>query len=156
MRPFRNEPRAWLPARRSVFNPIVDEANADSLELAFAAFLDTAPDVQAFGKNYMALGFRIDYVRVGGELSSYTPDFIALTIDGAVWIVESKGRVELDLPRKMARLRQWCADASAPSAEAGGPRYGLVYVDEEGFQEHKPGSFAGLLSSFREYQETPA
>ncbi len=153
MRPFRTEPRAWLPARRSVFNRIVGEANADSLELAFAAFLDTAPDVQAFGKNYMAVGFRIDYVKVGGELSTYTPDFIVRTTDGAVWIVETKGRAELDLPRKMARLRQWCADASAASAEAGGPRYGFVYVDEEGFQQHKPGSFAGLLSSFREYQE---
>ena len=55
-RPFRTEPRGFLPAKRSVFNRIVGEAQADGLELAFAAFLETAPDVQAFGKNYMAVG----------------------------------------------------------------------------------------------------
>jgi type III restriction enzyme len=57
--------------------------------------------VQAFGKNYMAVGFKLDYVKANGELSNYTPDFIVRTKDGAVWIVETKGREELDLPQKM-------------------------------------------------------
>ena len=156
-RPFRTEPRAWLPARKSVFNRIVGEAHADSLELAFAAFLDSAPDVQAFGKNYLAVGFRLDYVRTDGELSTHTPDFIVRTADGTVWIVETKGREELDLPRKMARLGQWCVDASKASADAdvGKPgRFGFVFVDQDGFQRHKPASFAALVSSFRDYQET--
>ena len=152
-RPFRTEPRGFLPARRSVFNRIVGEVNADSLELAFAAFLDTTPDVQAFGKNYMAVGFKLDYVKSNGELSTYTPDFIVRTTDGAVWIAETKGRQELDVPRKMARLRQWCEDATAASREEGGARYGFVYVDQESFERHKPSSFAGLASAFREYQE---
>ena len=127
--------------------------SADGLELAFAAFLETAPDVQAFGKNYMAVGFKIDYVKADGELSTYTPDFIVRTTDGAVWIVETKGREELDLPQKMARLRQWCADATEASEGEGGPRYGFVYVDQESFEQHKPSSFAGLAGAFREYQE---
>lgn len=155
-RPFRTEPRAWLPARKSVFNRIVGESHADSLELAFAAFLESAPDVQAFGKNYLAVGFRLDYVRSDGELSTYTPDFIVRTADGKVWIVETKGREELELPRKMARLGQWCADATTASADVGADHpacFGFVYVDEEGFREHRPGSFAALVSSFRDYQE---
>lgn len=152
-RPFRTEPRAFLPARRSVFNRIVGEAGADSLELGFAAFLDSAPDVQAFGKNYMAVGFKLDYVKADGELSTYTPDFIIRTTDGQVWIVETKGREELDVPQKMARLRQWCADATEASAGDGGTRYGFVYVDQESFEQHKPSSFAGLVGAFREYQE---
>jgi hypothetical protein len=98
-----------------VFNRIVGEAGADRLELAFAAFLDGAPDVQAFGKNYMAVGFKVDYVKANGDLSTYTPDFIVRTTDGRVWIVETKGREELDMPQKMARLKQWCADATAPA-----------------------------------------
>ena len=157
-RPFRTEPRGWLPARKSVFNRIVGEANADSLELALAAFLDAAPDVQAFGKNYLAVGFRLDYVRTDGELSTYTPDFIVRTGDGTVWIVETKGREELDLPRKMARLGQWCKDATVAScqAESGkARRFGFVYVDQDGFQRHKPANFAALVSSFRDYQEPP-
>ena len=73
-----------------------------------------------------------------GDLSTYTPDFIVRTTDGAVWIVETKGREELDVPQKMARLRQWCADATEASQAEDGPRYGFVYVDQEGFEQHKP------------------
>lgn len=153
-RPFRTDPRRYLPAKRSVFNCIVGEANADGLELEFAAFLEnTAPDVQAFAKNYMAVGFRLDYIKANGELSNYTPDFIVRTSDGRVWIVETKGREELDLPQKMTRLRQWCADATEASIPLRGPQYGFVYVDQANFQQHKPSSFAGLVSAFRDFQE---
>ena len=41
-----------------------------------------------------------------------------------------------------------------PAKADGGPRYGFVYVDQESFEQHKPSSFAGLASSFREYQES--
>jgi type III restriction enzyme len=152
-RPFSTESRGFVQAKRSVFNRIVGEVNAGGLELKFAAFLEAVPDVQAYGKNYMGVGFRVDYVRANGELSNYTPDFIVRTTDGAVWIVETKGREELDVPRKMARLRLWCADATATSEAEGGPRYGFVYVDQESFEQHKPTSFAGLVTAFREYQE---
>jgi type III restriction enzyme len=152
-RPFRTEPRNFLPAKRSVFNRIVGESNADGLELAFAAFLEAAPDVQAFGKNYMAVGFKLDYVKADGELSTYTPDFIARTADGTVWIVETKGREELDVPQKMARLKQWCTDATEASKGEGGARYSFVYVDHQSFERYKPQSFAALAASFTEYQE---
>jgi type III restriction enzyme len=152
-RPFRTQPRGFLQAKKSVFNRIVGEGSADGLELAFASFLEGADDVQAFGKNYMAVGFKIDYVKASGELSTYTPDFIVRTEDGAVWIVETKGREELDLPQKMRRLGQWCHDATEASKDEGGIRYGFVYVDQESFEQHKPTSFAGLVSAFREYQD---
>jgi len=153
-RPFRTEPRGFLVANRSVFNRIVGERSADGLELEFAAFLDKAPDVQAFGKNYMAVGFKLDYVKANGELSTYTPDFIVRTKDRAVWIVETKGREELDIPQKMARLRQWCADATDASKEDDNATpYGFVYVDQESFKKHKPSSFAGLVNGFREYHQ---
>jgi type III restriction enzyme len=152
-RPFRTEPRGFVPARRSVFNRIVGEINADGLELPFASFLETVPDVQAFGKNYMAVGFKLDYVKANGDLSTYTPDFIVRTTDGAIWIVETKGREELDLAQKMTRLRQWCADATEAARDESGTHYGFVYVDQPGFEKHRPASFAGLLSAFREYQE---
>ncbi len=151
-RPFRTEPRGFIPVKRSVFNRIVGETNADGLELPFAAFLDNAPDVQSFGKNYMAVGFRLDYVKASGDLSNYTPDFIVRTTDRRIWIVETKGQEELDLPQKMTRLRQWCADATEADRDTDRRRYGFVYVDEESFKKHRPDSFAGLVNSFREYQ----
>jgi type III restriction enzyme len=152
-RPFRTEPRRYLQAKKSVFNRIVGESGADRLELGFAAFLESAPDVQAYGKNYLAVGYKIEYVRANGELSTYTPDFLVRTTSGDVWVVETKGREELDVPQKMARLRQWCEDATEAAKTEGGPVFHFVYVDEESFEKFKPTTFAGLVSAFREYQE---
>jgi plasmid stability protein len=73
VRPFRTQAREWLPAKRSIFNRIVGEANAGALELRFAAFLDGAPGVASFAKDYLAIGFRLDYVKADGDLSTYTP-----------------------------------------------------------------------------------
>ena len=152
VRPFRTQHRPYLTAKKSLFNKIVGEPNAGGFELRFARFLDDAPDVIAFAKNYLAVGFKIDYVKSDGDLSTYTPDFIVKSGDGTVWIVETKGREELDLPRKMARLALWCDDASAASRAEGGPAYRFVYVDEAGFDRHPPRSLAELATMFREYQ----
>jgi type III restriction enzyme len=149
MRPFRTENRPYLAPRRSLFSKIVGEPNAGGFELAFAAFLDGAQDVAAFAKNYLAVGFKMDYVKASGELSNYIPDFIVRTHDGIVWIIETKGRAELDLPQKMQRLAQWCADATAADV---GTAYRFVYVDQEGFERHRPTTFAALPASFRDYQ----
>lgn len=151
-RPFRTEPREYLPAKRSIFNRIVPEATGGGFELAFAHFLDHAADVAAFAKNYLAVGFKIDYVRADGDLAHYVPDFLVKTTDGTVWIIETKGRVELDLPHKMARLKLWCEDASAASRADGGPAYRFLYVDQAGFEAHKPKALADLVASFRDYQ----
>ena len=107
----------------------------------------------SFAKNYLAVGFKIDYVRADGDLSNYIPDFLVKTGNGTVWIIETKGRVELDLPQKMVRLRQWCADATAASQVEGGPEYRFIYVDQGGYERNPPTSFAALAAGFREYQE---
>ena len=106
----------------------------------------------AFAKNYLALGFKFDYVKADGDLSNYTPDFIVKGGDGSITIVETKGREELDLPRKMQRLAQWCIDATAASLAQGGPVYRFAYVDQDGFDRHPPSSLAELATTFREYQ----
>jgi len=149
-RPFRTEHRPFLTASKSIFTKTVGEPHSGGFELSFAAFLESAKDVAAFAKNYFAVGFKLDYVKADGDLSTYTPDFLVRTTDGVVWIAETKGREELDLPQKMARLRQWCADATA--AEESGQRYEYVFVDQTGFEKHSPTTFAGLVSSFKEYK----
>jgi len=149
-RPFRTEYRAHLPAAKSIFNKVVGEPNSGGFELRFAAFLEEAPDVQAFAKNYSAIGFKLDYVKADGDLSNYTPDFIVRTGDRKIWIGETKGRAELDLPQKMARLSQWCVDATA--AEDNGQQYDFVFVDQTGFETHTPKTFSALARSFTEYK----
>lgn len=132
---------------------MVPEAVGGGFELRFAKFLDEAPDVLAFAKNYLAVGFKLDYVKSDGDLSNYVPDFFVKSEDGNIWIIETKGREELDLPRKLARLRQWCEDATAASTESEGPTYRFVYVDQAGFERHPPTSFAALVTGFTEYPQ---
>jgi type III restriction enzyme len=50
----------------------------------------------------------------------------------------------------MARLKQWCADATA--AEENGQRYDFVFVDQIGFEKHAPKNFAARAASFTEYR----
>lgn len=153
-RPFRTENRPFQYSNKSVFSRTVGEPRAGGFELAFAAFLDREEnDVQSHAKNYLAVGFSLDYVKTNGEISTYIPDFIVRDVHGTVWIVETKGRAELELPRKMARLKQWCLDATAASAEAGAMTYRFLFVDEEGFNKHKPATMADLAASFTEYQD---
>ena len=151
-RPFRTENRPYLAPKKSLFSKIVGEPHAGGFELAFAGFLDAAPDVASFAKNYLAVGFKIDYVKADGDLSNYTPDFIVRGSDGTVWIVETKGRVEIDVPQKMARLKQWCTDATSASAEDDGVTYRFAFVDQDGFERHPPKSMAALAAAFTDYQ----
>lgn len=151
-RPFRTENRAYLPVKKSVFNRIVGEVNAGGFELAFAKFLEDAPDVTSFAKNYLAVGFKLDYVKADKDLSNYIPDFIVKSSDGTIFIIETKGRAELDLPQKMTRLKQWCEDATEGSHADGRPSYHFVYVDQEGYQRNPPSTLAGLVAAFRDYQ----
>ena len=75
---------------------------------------------------------------------------MARTHDGTVWIVETKGLKELDLPQKLARLKPYCADAT--TAEEHGPCYDFVFVDRTGFEKHQPNNFAALAASFSNYK----
>lgn len=71
---------------------------------------------------------------------------MARTHDGTVWIVETKGRKELDLRQKMTRLKLWCDDTTA--AEDNDRRCDFVFVDQTSFEQHAPKTFAALAASF--------
>ncbi|MES1255616.1 MAG: DEAD/DEAH box helicase family protein [Acidobacteriota bacterium] len=141
-RPFRTDHRPYLAATKSIFNKTVGEPNSGGFELSFAAFLESAADVTAFAKNYLAVGFKLDYVKADGDLSNYTPDFLVRSTDGTVYVIETKGREEIDVPQKMARLRQWCSDATAASASDDVVVCRFVYVDQKSFEQHQPPTIA--------------
>jgi type III restriction enzyme len=145
-RPFVVKDQGYLLAKKSVFNRIIGDGD---LELRFASFLENSADVVSFGKNYFAVSFKLDYVNSHGDISNYYPDFLVKLNDGRIVVVETKGREELDLPQKMQRLKQWCADVNGAQAQI---RYDFVYVDEESFDTYKPKTFDSLLAGFREYK----
>jgi type III restriction enzyme len=145
-RPFVAKDQGYLVPKKSVFNRIIGDSQ---LELRFAAFLEDCSDVVSFAKNYLAVHFKLDYVNAGGDISNYYPDFMVKLSDRRIVIVETKGQGDLDVPLKMARLRQWCEDINRVQTDV---KYDFVYVDEESFERYKPTSFRQLLEAFKEYK----
>jgi type III restriction enzyme len=147
-RPFVAKDQGYIVPKKSVFNRIIGDHH---LELQFANFLEGCGDeVISYGKNYMAVHFKLDYVNADGDISNYYPDFMVKLSDKRIVIVETKGREDLDVPLKMARLRQWCEDVNRVQTDV---QYDFVYVDEESFKKYNPTSFRQLLEGFREYKE---
>ncbi len=147
MRPFimNREPHIIIPDK-SILNCI---AGDNEFEREFAEFLDGCNDIISFAKNYKAIRFKLDYINAKNEPANYHPDFLVKRANGEVCIAETKGRQDLDDPRKMARLRQWCEEVNALQSEV---KFDFVFVDDEGFRKHRPSSFSGLLESFSEYK----
>jgi type III restriction enzyme len=148
-RPFVAKDQGYIVPRKSVFNRIIGDCG---FELQFARFLDDCDDddVISYAKNYFAVGFKLDYVNSAGDITNYVPDFIVKLPGNRVYIVETKGMEELDLPRKMERLRQWCEDVNRARSSV---KYGFVYVDQESFDKYKPASFRQVIDSFRAYKQ---
>ncbi|MDD3992843.1 MAG: hypothetical protein PHV70_11915 [Desulfobacteraceae bacterium] len=145
-RPFVAREQGYLLPKKSVFNRLIGDS---ALELDFAAFLEDCPDVVSFAKNYLAVHFKLDYITAAGDIANYYPDFLVKLNDGRVVIVETKGREELDVPQKMMRLAQWCADVNQAQKQV---VYDYVFVDEAGFRKYRPDSFEALMAGFRQYR----
>ena len=145
-RPFVAKDQGYLIPKKSVFNRIIGDSH---FELLFAQFLEECDDVVSFAKNYLAVHFKLDYVNSDGDISNYYPDFMVKVSDKAIYIVETKGQEDLDVPLKMRRLRQWCEDINQAQSDV---RYDFVFVDEEGFKKYRPTSFKELVGSFTEYK----
>ncbi len=145
-RPFVTKDQGYLIPKKSVFNRIIGDSH---FELLFASFLEDCDDVVSYAKNYMAVHFKLDYVNADGDISNYYPDFLVKLADKRIFVVETKGREDLDVPLKMQRLRQWCEDINRVQTDI---KYEFVYVDQEGFDKYKPTSFRQLVNGFREYK----
>lgn len=145
-RPFVVKDQGYLMAKKSVFNRVIGDS---PFELRFAGFLEDCNDVVAYAKNYLAVHFKLDYVKANGDISNYYPDFLVKLTDGRIVVVETKGQVDEDVPQKMARLRQWCEDLNALQADV---KYAFAYVDDEGFKKYAPRNFRQILEGFKAYQ----
>jgi len=145
-RPFVAKDQGYLVPKKSVFNRIIGDSH---FELLFARFLEDCSDVVSYAKNYLAVHFKMDYVNANGDISNYYPDFLVKLSAKRIFIVETKGQEDLDVPRKMQRLRQWCEDINRVQTDV---EYDFAYVDEESFKRYKPASFKQMVDGFREYK----
>jgi len=141
-RPFVVTDKKYLLPKKSVFNKIVGDSD---FELEFADFLEDADDVLSFAKNYYEIHFKIDYKNASGAISSYYPDFFVKTDNKTIYIVETKGREDLDDVEKIKRLEQWCEDASERQKKI---VYKMLYVKQEEWDKYKPTTFKQLAEAF--------
>jgi type III restriction enzyme len=141
-RPFVVKEQGYVVSKKSVFNRTIGDSR---LELEFASFLEDCADVESYAKNYLAVGFKLDYVKADGDISNYYPDFVVKVAGGEIWLVETKGREDLNDPGKWERLQQWCNDASRLDS---GQQYRALFVREEDWERYKPKSFRDAATVF--------
>lgn len=144
-RPFVVKDQGYIVPKKSVFNKVIGDSH---FELEFVNFLENCEDIISYAKNYFAVHFKIDYRNADGSISDYYPDFIVKVSPKEYWVVETKGREDLDDIEKIKRLGQWCADVNANQKNA---KYGMLYIKQEDWdvQPQKPHNFGEVVRGWK-------
>lgn len=138
-RPFVVKDQGYVVPHKSVFNRVVGDSH---FELQFADFLEGCDDIISYAKNYFAVNFRLDYQNASGDISNYYPDFLVKVSPKEVYVVELKGREDLDDIEKIKRLRQWCDDVNTAQNKT---TFRVLYLKQEAWE-----SLSQQLKSFAE------
>ncbi|MCD6398950.1 MAG: hypothetical protein J7L08_03435, partial [Candidatus Aenigmarchaeota archaeon] len=133
-------PKQVYPGDKCIFNYVPCDNN---FELDFSKFLDRAEDVEAFSKIVSKIGFYVEYQDSKGNLRHYSPDFVAKTKTGEKIMIETKGRVDVDVKHKDKRIKIWCEDASNLTGE----KWAFIRVDQELFEKHRFKNLVEMIST---------
>jgi len=143
-RPFVIKEQGFIVPKKSVFNKIVGDSH---FELQFANFLEECDDIISYAKNYFAVHFKIDYKDADGNIRDYYPDFFVKVSEKEIYIVETKGREDLDDIEKIKRLYQWCDDINSVQNKV---KFTAIYVKQEDYEKYTQKSFEELVKNFGE------
>ena len=104
-------------------------------------------DIISYTKNYFAVHFKLDYRDADGNISNYYPDFIVKMSPEEYYIVETKGREDLDDVEKIRRLEQWCEDVNATQKDI---TYKMLYIRQEDWEarQQKSRNFQDIVKIF--------
>ena len=130
--------RKVIESAKTVFNYIPCD---NSFEERYALFLDKADDVVSFAKLPEQFGFFIQYTDSVANIRNYYPDFVAVRADESYWLIETKGREDIDVQHKDQAARQWCEKATELTVN----RWSYVKVLQKEFDTLHPDSFEELL-----------
>lgn len=129
--------RQTLPARKTVFNLV---AVGNEFELNFAKFLENAGDIERFAKLPEQFDFAIEYTDSRNNLRYYEPDFVAIDREGAHYLVETKGREDVDVANKDRAAILWCENAMRLT----GINWKYLKVLQKEYEQLEPNEFADL------------
>jgi len=130
--------RPTLKANKTVFNLV---PCGNEFERAFARFLEDAPDVAAFAKLPEQFGFAIEYTDSSNNLRYYEPDFVAVTTDGRRYLIETKGREDVDVANKDRAAMLWCDNATRLT----GNPWQYLKIPQKEYEKLQADEFADLL-----------
>ncbi len=125
--------QAYMVPKKSIFDKVVGDSG---FELRFADFLEKCDDILCYAKNTTKVNFRIDYVGEDGNIHDFYPDFLIKKDEKTLYIVETKGREDLNDVRKISRLVTWCNDANAQTDDY---KITPLYIKEEAWDKYKTG-----------------
>jgi len=143
------ENQPFLIPKKSVFNKIIGD---NPFELEMASYLESRfNDVISYAKNTIGeggLNFKIEYQAEDGNIREYYPDFFVKTGANTFFILETKGREDLDDVRKIKRLAIWCNDINKAQSEY---TYTPIYVKQEKWVDvkYEIKSFEELVNLFK-------
>ncbi len=130
--------RPTIKASKTVFNLV---PCGNKFEQAFAEFLQDAPDILAFAKLPEQFGFAIEYTDATNNLRYYEPDFVAVATNGTHYLIETKGREDIDVANKDRAAILWCENATRLT----GTLWRYVKVPQKEFEQLQPDEFADVL-----------
>jgi len=126
--------RKFVKPTKSVFNKVVSEHD-NMFELSFSSFLDSLSGVKSFAKNTNAVNFTMEYQKEDKNISNYQPDFFIKSEDEEmIYIVETKGREDLDAFNKFNRLEKWCKDVNEVQDRF---QYIPIYIQQNEWDQYK-------------------
>ena len=128
-----------LETKKSIFNYTPCD---NDFEYAFAKFLEKSEDIKAFAKLPEQFGFCIQYTDTIANIRNYFPDFIAITADKTNWIIETKGREDIEVRLKDNAAINWCKTAS----ELTGEKWNYLKVLQKDFEGMHADNFEELLA----------
>lgn len=135
--------RQVFPADKSVLNY---QPCGNNLEVAFCKFFDKAKDVKKLFKiPERKIGIYVEYLSSSDVVKQYYPDYIIETSKGDLFVIESKGLVDVDVPRKDARAKKWCEDLTRIT----GKKWIFVRINQELFEGHDYKTFEELLKAHK-------
>jgi type III restriction enzyme len=130
--------RPTLPASKTVFNLIACD---NEFERRIAQFFEDAPDVTRFAKLPSQFGFAIEYTDAATNLRYYEPDFVVVLADDAHYLVETKGREDVDVAHKDRAAQVWCENATLLTATA----WRYLKIPQPELAKLQPTAFDDLL-----------
>jgi type III restriction enzyme len=127
-----------LEASKTIFNFVAPD---NDFEMAFAKFLQKSEDIASFAKLPQEFGFSIEYTDSRANIRHYFPDFVAKASDGRSWILETKGREDIEVKLKDEAATYWCEKAS----QLTGSQWSYAKVPQKIFEELRPDSLEELI-----------